>query len=222
MAWWGYVALSVANVVGHLVDAPLLVTVTKPLLMPVLAVWLWRSTSHPRVVRLVTIGLGWSWLGDLALMGDGEAWFLAGIGAFAVAQVLYTVAFWPAARDGLPRRRPVVLLPYLAVWVAMMPFLATRVDDLFVPVAIYGLLLVAMAALAVGVHRLTAIGAALFVVSDALIALTALAGLTVPASGALVMATYTAAQGLIALGVHRHAAAEGHAHVSDPRPTSAA
>lgn len=204
---WTYLALSVANVVGHLADLGWLVTATKPLLMPVLAAWLVTTAPRTRLTRLATVALGLSWLGDLALMGDGEGWFLTGLGGFALAQIVYLVAFVPLARTGLPRRRPLVLVPYGLVWLALMPFLAPRVGELLVPVAVYGLLLVAMAALAVGVHPMAAVGAALFVVSDALIALTSLAELTLPASGALVMATYTAAQGLIALGVSRRAAA---------------
>ncbi|MFA9429980.1 lysoplasmalogenase [Egicoccus sp. AB-alg2] len=216
---WAYVALSIANVVGHLGDAAWLTTASKPLLMPVLAAWLWTSTPPSRLRRLTFVALACSWLGDLALMGAGDGWFLAGIGGFALAQMVYVAAFWPLARTGPPRRRPAVLLPYAVVWMALMPYLATRVDELFVPVAVYGLLLVTMAALALGVHRLTAIGAVLFVVSDGLIALTALADLTLPASGALVMATYTAAQALIAAGVRdRSRAAEDSAHLGDGAP----
>jgi hypothetical protein len=62
--------------------------------------------------------------------------------------------------------------------------------------------IVTMAVLATGLNRTVATGAALFVVSDALIALDAVAGLVrLPAHDFWVMLTYLAAQLLIAVGV---------------------
>lgn len=205
---WIYAGLSTANVAGHLADRSWLVVGTKPLLMPVLLAWLVSTAPRTRLTRLAAVALGFSWLGDLALMGGGESWFLLGIGGFALAQLTYVVAFTPLARAGVVRRRPLVVAPYALVWVGLMVFLSGRVGELFPVVAVYGALLVGMAAVALAVHRATAVGAVLFVVSDGVIALTNLADLGVPASGAVVMATYTAAQGLIAWGVLR-AALEG-------------
>jgi uncharacterized membrane protein YhhN len=73
-----------------------------------------------------------------------------------------------------------------------------------VPVLVYGALLGTMAVLATGVNLLTAVGGALFLVSDGLIALDAFAaGFDLPAQGFWVMATYVAAQSLIVAGVLR-------------------
>lgn len=202
---WIYVGLSVANVVGQLADLDWLTTVTKPPLMPVLLAWLLTAAPRVRLTRLVGVALVFSWLGDLALMGEGETWFLLGIGGFALAQITYVVAFAPLARAGVLRERPVVALPYALVWVGLMIFLSGRVGELFPVVAVYGALLIGMAVVALGVARATAIGAVLFVISDGVIALTNLADLSVPASGAVVMSTYTAAQALIAWGVSRAA-----------------
>jgi uncharacterized membrane protein YhhN len=74
----------------------------------------------------------------------------------------------------------------------------------------YAVLITVMAVLATGVHRLTALGAVLFLVSDALIALEAfVADWRLPGQSAWVMATYGLAQLLIVLGVLARAAAEG-------------
>jgi len=73
---------------------------------------------------------------------------------------------------------------------------------MLVPVLIYGACLGTMAVLATGVNRLTAIGGAVFLVSDGLIALDAfVSGFDLPAEGFWVMATYVAAQVLIVAGV---------------------
>lgn len=198
-----YTALAAANVAGHLAGAAPVARATKPLLVPALAGWLLDASPRTRLVRLATLALVLSWLGDLALMRAGQRWFLAGMAAFGAAQAAYTTAFWPRART-LLRARPLrAVVPYAAAWAAAVGLLGPRLGDLTVPVAVYGALLLAMAATAPGVHALTAAGAVLFVASDLLIALTGPAGHHVPASEALVMATYTAAQALIVAGVRR-------------------
>jgi uncharacterized membrane protein YhhN len=194
------------NVLGHVVAAPALVTVTKPALMPLLAAYLLAATARPltRRVRLVLVALAFSWAGDLALMGTGEVFFLAGLGGFLLAQLSYIAAFAPTVRDGPLGRRPVLVLPYVLAWAALIAVLAPSLGSLLVPVMLYGAALLTMAATATGVHRWTVVGAALFVVSDSLLALTRLSdalALGEGAAGALVMSTYTLGQGLIVAGV---------------------
>jgi uncharacterized membrane protein YhhN len=201
-----YAVVSGLNVLGHLVDADALVVLTKPLLMPLLAGYLLAATGRPltRRVLLVLVALAFSWAGDLALMGAGEGFFLAGLGGFLLAQLSYIAAFAPTVRDGPLGRRPVLVLPYVLAWAALMAVLAPSLGSLLVPVMLYGAALVTMAATATGVHRWTSLGAALFVVSDSLLAFTRLSDalpLGEGAAGALVMSTYTLGQGLIVAGV---------------------
>lgn len=89
----------------------------------------------------------------------------------------------------------------LLIWLC-----APKAGALLVPVLIYGFALGTMAVLASGVHPLTAIGGALFLISDGLIAVGAFRpDLEIPASGFWVMSTYLIGQGLIAAGVLRRA-----------------
>jgi uncharacterized membrane protein YhhN len=206
-----YVVVATLNVASHLLGWPVLATVTKPLLMPLLLAVLVSSLGglRGRLARAVAVGLVASWLGDLALMGEGEGWFLAGLGAFLGAQVAYSTGFWPFGRTGPLRRRPLLAVPYAAWWGTLLALLAADLDELLVPVAVYGAVLVTMAALATGVHRRTAVGAALFVASDSLIALTRLGSYAVPEPDALIMATYTLGQALLVLGVIDRVRADG-------------
>jgi len=197
----GFIALAMLHLAGQLFDQEALHLVTKPLLMPALLAWFLTVTSSGRFRTLVAVGLVWSWLGDLGLMPSGEAWFLAGLGAFLIAQLTYSVAFWPSRADSV-LSRPLLILPYLAVLVGLLVVLWDHLGDLRLPVTVYAVVIVGMAVLATGVNRTVAVGAVLFVVSDALIALDSVAGLVrLPAHGFWVMLTYLAAQLLIALGV---------------------
>jgi uncharacterized membrane protein YhhN len=197
----GFVTVSMLHLAGQLSGQASLHLVTKPLLMPTLLAWFLAVTPRSRLRTLVGFGLGWSWLGDLGLMPAGEMWFLAGLGAFLVAQLTYAVAFWPARADSV-LSRPLLVLPYLAVLVGLLVLLWDHLGDLRLPVSVYAVVIVTMAVLATGLNRTVATGAALFVVSDALLALDAVAGLVrLPAHDFWVMLTYLAAQLLIAVGV---------------------
>lgn len=198
-----FVTVSILHLAGQLVGEGSLQLVTKPLLMPALLAWFLTATppTRSRLRILVGVGLTWSWLGDIGLMPSGEGWFLAGLAAFLIAQLTYSVAFWPSRGDSV-LARPVRVLPYLAVLAGLLVVLWDHLGDLRAPVTVYAVVIVGMAVLATGINSVVAVGAALFVVSDALIALNSLASIVrLPAHGFWVMSTYLAAQTLIAMGV---------------------
>ena len=190
---------------AQLADGGALADATQVLLMPLLAGVLWWETPAPRgrLVTLVLVALGLSWLGDSApKLVDGDASFLIMVGFFLLAQVAYIAAFLPYRAGSVLRAHRVRLVPYLAVVVGLVAACAAGAAAMLVPVLLYGGCLGAMAVLATGVNRLTAVGGALFLVSDGLIALDAFVdGFGLPLQGFWVMATYLAAQALIVAGV---------------------
>lgn len=165
---------------------------TKPLLMPLLAVGRDRPTQ---------LALGLSGAGDTALLGRSDAAFTAGLGAFLAAQVAWVRALRGRPGGGAVSARPSRALPYAAAWAALNAVLWRRAGDDRLPVAVYSAVLCAMAAVArdTGDARAAA-GGALFLASDALIALDRFGDVQLPAHEGLVMASYTAAQALLAAG----------------------
>ncbi|GAA1085920.1 lysoplasmalogenase [Nocardiopsis metallicus] len=181
---------------------------TQVLLMPALALVLVAAVRRPRerLLTLAIVALVFSWLGDTApAFASGDVAFLLMVGFFLVAQVVYVVAFWPyRARSALYRRRA-LLIPYVGFVAVLVWLCAPHTGRLLVPVLLYGLILGLMAILATGLNPRVAIGGALFLVSDALIALRAFApGWDLPQGGFWVMSTYIAAQTLIVLGLLAH------------------
>jgi uncharacterized membrane protein YhhN len=204
-----FIAAAVLNVVGQLLAADVLMIISKPLLMPLLFAWVWQVADRPlpRPSRLLLGGLVFAWLGDLFLMGQGDLWFIAGIAGFLVMQVLYILAYRCVPGPGLIRQRPLVLAPFVAFWAGMNLLLDPGV--LRIPVLLYSVVLVGMGVLAVDLMARfprpfggrVALGAILFVISDAFIALEQFAGLDIGRwQGVIVMGTYTVAQFLIATG----------------------
>jgi uncharacterized membrane protein YhhN len=202
-----FAVVSVLHLAGQLGSADSLSLATKPLLMPALLWWFVTATSAGRLRTVVAIGLGWSWLGDLGLMPSGDGWFLAGLGAFLVAQLTYAVAFWPSRHDSI-LAKPVLVLPYVLALVGLLAILWDDLGDLRLPIIAYAIVIIVMAILATGLGPVVATGAILFVISDSLIALHSVTGtLRLPGHGFWVMLTYLAAQALIVAGVHRRARA---------------
>ncbi len=180
------------------------------LLMPALGWVLLERTHRPRVrlVRLTLLALGFSWLGDtLPRLASDDLSFLVMVGCFLLAQFAYIAALLPRWRDSVLSRRPIIVLPYAAVLVALVALCHAGAGSLLVPVVIYGSALTTMAILATGLGWIGGVGGAVFLVSDALIALHAFADLTLPAHGLWVMLTYVAGQALLVAAVLRVATA---------------
>lgn len=208
-----YGLLAAANLTGIVTGHDGLANAAQWLLMPSLALaflTLAPRGAHP-LPRLRTAALAalfFSWLGDTLpdLVPEGVA-FLAMVGCFLLAQVAYIVGFLPFRRESLTSR-PLALLPYAVALVGLLLATAPRAGALAGPVLVYGVTLTAMAVLATGVNSMTGIGAAVFMLSDSLIALGAFRGWDSTAQPFGVMATYALAQLLIVLGVQSRRAAE--------------
>lgn len=190
--------------------------ITQVLLMPALAWVLHVSTPDPpsRLVRLVLVGLGLCWIGDTIprFFPDGTDLDLAlMLGAFVLAQLVYVAAFAPFVGRSIIRTRPKLLIPYLFVFLAVLGLTAGGTGGFLVGVIVYGAVITAMAVLATGLDRIAGIGGALFMVSDALIAVRAFGGLAVPHHELWVMLTYVLAQAMIVMAV----ANEDRADVAD-------
>lgn len=166
--------------------------VTKPLLMPLLAL----DRDQPTRRALALGGAG-----DVALLGEGRAAFSAGLGAFLLGHGAWVHALRDRPGGGVVARRPVLALPYALVCAGFNAFLWTRTGPDRLPVLLYSAALTAtaVAALDSGDARAAA-GGALFLVSDGLLALERFADVHLPAHEGLVMASYTAAQALLAAG----------------------
>lgn len=197
-----YAVVAIGNVVSQIVGSDVLNDVTKPILVPLLLAYLLSATGQrSRLVRATAVALVFCWLGDVALMG-GDGWFLVGLVAFLGGQVAFCVGFVTAWRRNPVRSRRALAAPYAVWWLVLVVALAPSLGGLIAPVAVYGAVLCTMAALALGVHRVTATGAVFFVASDSLLAATSLSdGMAFSGDSALVMATYAIGLALIVRGV---------------------
>jgi uncharacterized membrane protein YhhN len=201
----------------HLLPWVGLERVLKGLLMPTLLLWVLAAAGPARTPRWLVGGLVFATVGDIAIDID----FIAGMLGFLVMQLCYIAGFVHAGALRRIRERWWPVVAYAAIWLAANLALGPQLGELRLPVAVYSLAICVMAALATGLHRRVGIGAALFVVSDALIA-AGEAGIDLPLRSALVMPTYLAAQWCIATGWLAHAASDRDpaADVTHPSPAA--
>lgn len=174
--------------------------ITKPALMPLLM---------PGRDRPTQTALALAWAGDVALLGRSEPAFLTGLGSFLGSHLVWIEALRrrkaattdaePAALS--PRAQAAVVTGYSATAVALNAVLWRRIGPMRPAVIGYSAVLVGMAAVtARSPRRSTVAGGALFVLSDSLLALDRFTDVRLPGHDGWVMASYTAAQALLAEG----------------------
>ena len=202
-----FALVAIVHLLGQLAGLDSVTNPTQWALMPLLALTLWSATRdrpRSRLVQLTLLALGLSWLGDtLPDLAPQDSGFVVMIGFFLLAQLAYIAAFWPHRRRSV-LQQPVRAAPYAGVLALLLVACLPGTGDLLVPAVVYGVCLTTMAALSTGLNRPAAVGGAVFLVSDSLIALDAFApGYDLAGHGFWVMATYVVGQGLIAAGVLR-------------------
>ena len=164
-------------------ESPMMIYFTKPMiLLSLIAFFMHHTPDRQGFERFFFGGLAFSLLGDIFLMltDRGEQYFLLGLGAFFVAQLLYTVAFFKevGGEAGLLRQRPYLALPLLALGAALVYILKDGMGDLAIPIIAYATMITTMALAAL--NRKPAVtsksfflvfgGALFFILSDASIA----------------------------------------------------
>ena len=199
--------------------------VTKPLLMPLLAIgYALETRPLNRLSTLVIAALFFSWLGDVFLMLEyrNSMFFMLGLLGFLTAHALYVGYFVriPATNGkSFIRKRPVMLLAVIAYVVELMYILWPSLDGMRIPVLIYGIVIGTMLCFALWQYGKTdaraagllIVGAMLFVASDSLLAINKFKS-PFPFGGILVMGTYILAQFCIAKGSARQILRDRETH----------
>ena len=203
-------ALAIASAPWAL-DRPLLNFVFKPLTTVLVIGLAWpRGQGVPRVRRWILLGLVLSLAGDVALMWPKEG-FLPGLVSFLLAHLAYLWAF-TRVQPLAARRAPLLFYAVLAggVLAVLWPGVPAALRG---PVLAYVACLATMAAQAAVLWRCQpadpaarrlAVGGALFLASDALLAINRFA-LPLPMASLWILATYWGAQVCIALWLPRPA-----------------
>ncbi|WP_341225892.1 lysoplasmalogenase [uncultured Arcticibacterium sp.] len=198
-----YFALLALNIISGLFGIQELAFLTKPLLMPVLVGLVWLEGRNVSFKWPLILALLFSWAGDLFLMFDREGFFVFGLGAFLLAHLVYIFIYSKAIKLSLLKVLPFLGFTGLFCFGVLWNKLS---NDMTIPVYIYMLVISTMAYLAscravnVKSFEYVLVGAVLFVISDAFIAVNEFVQ-PVLWSSFWVMITYGLAQFLIVKGL---------------------
>ena len=183
---------------------------TKPFILLSLLGFYVLAARAPAAV--VILALVFSWLGDVLLIPKGTKWFTAGGIAFMVSHAFFIASYW---REVVFARLPAALIVALAVFfAATVAVLFAKLKPhlpkaLFYPMFLYLLLNGAMNCFAVfrcacspsAATITTAVGAALFFISDASLFFVRFHKESRLKTHFLVMLTYSLGEMLIVLGL---------------------
>lgn len=189
----------------------------KPLILIWIGLYFFVQSKNMdgKVVQLALFAFGFSWLGDVLLMFSGKTFifFIAGLSAFLVTQIIYVFLFLRtinlSGKKPFLKKKPYLLLAYTAYGLILYAVLFDQLEMLLrIAVFIYMLALLGMSTMALNRYgnghpvsfTYVFIGSLLFVVSDTMIALNKFL-IAIPYEGVLIMVTYISAQYLIMRGL---------------------
>lgn len=211
--WIFFFLLACTNLLAEIIDYPILIFYTKPLLMPSLAFFFWWQTKlQSRFSKLILWALLFAFAGDTLLMfvENGPRWpdfFLFGLLSFLITHLLYLFAFLGIkSKGGFLFRHPLGFVAFLLFFAGNMYLLWPGITPaLQIPVAIYSLAIICMVMSAVNLFDylprsfflLLLSGVLLFLISDNLIALRKFTTYQIPQVRLLIMMTYILGQVLI-------------------------
>ncbi len=176
-----YVALtafflaSALHVAGLLFNETL-ATYTKPILMVTLGFYYVVTVEkiNPWVIGALLFSLG----GDVLLL-DKTNYFVFGLGSFLIAHLCYIKLTSTMLSKLKPLEIVLASIPFVFVFFGLIGLLYAGLNDLLIPVIVYGLVISTFGALTLAVYRSHTstenlwllLGACLFILSDSLIAL---------------------------------------------------
>lgn len=203
--------LALLDITAISIDQPLAHYFAKPLLIPVLLVLVYVSSSAVNGKGLLMTGLVFSWLGDVLLMFESRhsLFFILGLVCFLTTHIFYIVFFLliRSANSSLLKKQPILIALVPGYGITLVWQLYPHLGDLKLPVIVYAIVICSMLLCSLHafskVNRKTAIfyvaGAAFFVLSDSLLAINKFYQ-PFAWAGIFIMLTYCAAQYFIVTG----------------------
>lgn len=196
-------------------DYPMVHSISKGLLMPILITMVILKGKECKARFFLIAALACSWAGDLLLLGDEDSFFLGGLSAFLVAHIFYIITFRKAREDNheIPATSKLPLFYFLFLAIAASIFLSLRnfLGEMELPVLLYTLVIMVMALQALNRSRKTSgksfrmvfLGALIFMLSDTLLAWNMFRD-ELEFGRYLIIGTYALAQWLIVEGILAH------------------
>ncbi len=206
-----FLLLVVGNLIATGLNAHLLESVLKSLLMPVLIAWFIVTLGKIKtnLKNWIIAALFFSWMGDVLLVFQekSQLFFLLGLSSFLVAHIFYIIFFHQLRVREAIKPNAFYLLIVVIYYGVLIWWLGPYLGDMKLPVRIYGIVISFMLMLALHMFslkgkttgRLLIAGAVLFFISDSILAINKFYK-PFEGAGLLIMSSYALAQLLLVYG----------------------
>ena len=197
-----YGLATLLHITGSYTRIDMLMYIFKPLIIPILGLFYLKSTV--KLNYLLIFGLFFSFLGDVFLLFNGQLYFMLGLGSFLIAHLFYITIIMRKIKKIVIKRFLISALPFIIFLIVLVNCIYDNLNELLIPVLIYGVIISLFGIVALYNYLqvrslktfLMFLGACIFIVSDATIAINKFL-LTQVNLTALIMVTYVLAQYLI-------------------------
>ncbi len=178
-----FLAVALLQLIAIQFNIPLLIIISKPMVMPVLAMVVWSYGMQGRQRNYILAALFFSFLGDSFLLLDDKQplFFIAGLISFLITHMLYIIYFLAIKpiRKSLIKSHPYLPVLIILYGAGLVYFLYPSLGDLKIPVIIYAAVICTMLLCSIHIYKRVSttsgqqfiMGALLFVVSDSLLAI---------------------------------------------------
>jgi uncharacterized membrane protein YhhN len=197
-----FVLFSLIDFYGIYLEKQLMVNFAKPMLMITLFWYYYSNTKQ--LNKYFVLGLFFSFLGDLLLLGTGEVYFIFGLLFFLIAHVFYIIMVLRLISARKPKDFIMAGVPFLLLFLVLMNVLFAGLGSMKIPVIIYAMTISFFGIVSLllylqsktKISLLLLVGVLIFISSDTILALN-LFYKTQSFYPLLIMMTYVLAQYLI-------------------------
>ena len=122
---------------GIYLDKQMMVNFAKPMLMITLF-WYYYSNAK-KLNKYFVLGLFFSFLGDILLLGTGEMYFVFGLLFFLIVHVFYIIMVFKIIQITKPKEFIIASVPFLLLFLVLMNVLYAGLGTMKIPVIIYAI-----------------------------------------------------------------------------------
>ena len=177
IAFFVFLLVSIFDIIGILFKIPILIVIFKPFIL--LSLLVLYSLSISLKNRWYVLALVFSFFGDVFLMFTGELYFIVGLISFLIAHILFIKIVISRIQNTTVLKVIYSIIPFLLVFSTLLFILKGSLDEMLVPVVIYGFTISTFGTVSLldylnkGSNKtlLMLVGSIIFIVSDSVLAI---------------------------------------------------
>ena len=172
-----FIIICILDFIGIYFEKTTIIFIAKPLLMITLFWYYFVNTKA--LNKPFVMGLFFSFLGDVLLLGTGKLYFIFGLLFFLTAHVFYIVMVLKLLKKTRFSQILMASIPYLLIFISLLNVLYSGLGEMKIPVIVYAITIsvFGMSSLILFLQNkskttlLLVLGVLIFITSDAVLAL---------------------------------------------------